>query len=178
VNPFLGEIRLMSFNFAPKGWAQCAGQTLSVQQNTALFALLGTYYGGNGVNTFQLPDLRSRVPIHMGSGPFGSYVIGEQAGVENVSLQITQIPDHNHSVAAINSFSSTNNAATPSNNTLAQSGTTGATEPCYAGGGSNVTTLNQASIQPTGNSLPHVNIQPYLAMNYCIAMSGIFPSRG
>ena len=168
---YLGEIRLFTFNFAPKGWAFCAGQLLSIQQNAALFALLGTYYGGNGVSTFQLPDLRSRVANHMGSGAGGSYTIGETGGVENVALLGNQLAPHIHMLQAVNS---PGNAVRPLNNFLAQSGTGNKAD--YAAG-TNLTNLNPASIQPAGNGLPHSNIQPYLALNYCIALRGIFPSR-
>ena len=174
MNPFLGEIRLMSFNFAPKGWAQCTGQLLSIQQNAALFAVLGTYYGGNGVQNFALPDLRSRVPVHMGSGPFGTYTIGEIAGFENVTLMITETPAHQHLFEAVNAAGG---ATRPFNKYLAQSGTTNPNDPRYAAGSGGTTVLNGASIQPNGGSQPHTNIQPYLAMNYCIAMQGIFPTR-
>lgn len=170
--PFLGEIRLYSFNFAPKGWAFCNGALLSIPQNTALFSLLGTYYGGNGIQNFALPDLRSRVPLHMGSGPGGTYTIGETAGEENVTLLLTQLPAHNHLLQAVNG---PGGAKAPLNNLLSQSGTT---YPRYATAGSNVVTLNPASIQPAGGNTPHSNIQPYLSMNYCIALAGIFPTRG
>ncbi len=170
-NQYLGEIRLFTFNFAPKGWAFCAGQLLPIQQYSALFALLGTYYGGNGVSTFQLPDLRSRVPNHMGSGAGGTYTIGEMAGVENVPLIANQLAPHIHMLQAVNS---PGGAFQPSGHLLAQSGTGNAA--VYAAP-SNLTSLNPASIQPAGNGLPHSNIQPYLALNYCIALTGIFPSR-
>jgi len=168
---YLGEIRLFTFNFAPKGWAFCAGQILSIQQNTALFALLGTYYGGNGVSTFQLPDLRSRVANHMGSGAGGTYGIGETGGVENVQLIANQLASHIHMLQAVNTAGTFQR---PNNTFLAQSGT--GNNACYAAP-SNLTALTPASIQPTGNGLPHSNIQPYLALNYCIALRGIFPSR-
>ena len=170
---YLGEIRLFTFNFAPKGWAFCAGQLLSIQQNAALFALLGTYYGGNGVSTFQLPDLRSRVANHMGSGAGGTYTIGENAGVENVQL-ISQSTGAAHPYAAGSEHSG--HLRTPNNTFLAQSGGTG-NKAVYADTSPISTTLNPASIQPAGNGLPHSNIQPYLALNYCIALRGIFPSR-
>lgn len=179
MDPFLGEIRLMSFSFAPKGWAMCAGQTLSIQQNTALFALLGTYYGGNGVSTFMLPDLRSRVPVHMGTPPGRSpYTIGQIGGVENVTLLSTQIPPHNHFVQAVNTVGLD---FKPIGQYFSQTEGTGARQQGYVPPGSgspppNSTTLNPASIQPVGGQ-PHSNIQPYLAMNYCIALTGIFPSR-
>lgn len=173
MDPFLGEIRLMSFNFAPKGWAQCAGQTLAINQNQALFALLGTYYGGNGTANFMLPDLRGRVPVHMGQSSSGTYAIGQQAGTENVTLNTSQLPQHNHLVQAVNTKGG---ALEPFNKFLAQSQGTGQGQPGYVAA-ANTTTLNPASIQPAGGTQPHTNIQPYLAMNYCIALQGIFPSR-
>lgn len=172
---FLGEIRLMSFNFAPKGWTPCNGQLLSIQQNTALFSLLGTFYGGDGVRTFGLPDLRGRVPLHMGQPngrPF--YTIGQIGGVENVTLLQTQIPTHIHFAGAVNSPGvsqhATNSllAQSRGNSTVDQRGYTSATA---------TTTLNPGSISNTGNNLPHSNMQPYLVMNYCVALQGIFPSR-
>lgn len=168
---YLGEIRLFTFNFAPKGWAFCAGQLLPIQQYSALFALLGTYYGGNGVNNFALPDLRSRVANSMGSGGGGNYVIGEMAGVENVSLNASQTPPHIHMLQAVNSPGT---SRAPIGNLLAQSGTT---TPRYASDASNLVSLTPASIQPAGNGVQHTNIQPYLALNYCISLVGIFPSR-
>jgi microcystin-dependent protein len=173
LDPFLGEIRLMSFMFAPRGWALCAGQTLGIQQNTALFSLLGTYYGGNGINTFMLPDLRGRVPVHMGQGSSGTYNIGQKGGTEYVTLSTDQIPQHNHLVQAVNT---TGNALGPMGNLLAQSIGTGQGQPGYVAA-ANTTTLNPASIQPAGNSQPHENRQPFLVMSYCIALQGIFPSR-
>jgi microcystin-dependent protein len=173
VDQYLGEIRLFTFNFAPKGWAFCAGQLLSIQQNTALFALLGTYYGGNGVNTFQLPDLRSRVPNHMGSGPGGTYGIGEIGGVENIQLFANQIPAHTHVFQATTTKGTSDRAFT---HMLGQSGGSTNSQAAYAAP-ANTTTLNPMSIQPAGNGLPHSNIQPYLALNYCISLTGIFPSR-
>ncbi len=173
MDQYLGEIRLFSFNFAPKGWALCSGQTLAINQYSALFALLGTYYGGNGVSTFQLPDLRSRVPNHMGSGAGGTYVIGETAGEENVQLLANQIPAHTHVFQATTTKGI---AEKPIGNILGQTNSTAPERLGYAAP-SNLTSLNPASIQPSGNGLPHPNIQPYLALNYCIALTGIFPSR-
>jgi microcystin-dependent protein len=170
-SPYLGEIRLFSFNFAPKGWAFCNGNLLSISQYQALFALLGTYYGGNGIQNFALPDLRSKVPLHMGSGGGSTYNIGETGGAENVTLLTTELPTHNHLLQAVNAAGAT---AKLFGHNIAQSGTT---YPRYAPGASNVVPLNPASIQPAGGSTPHGNIQPYLSMNYCIAMQGIFPSR-
>ena len=165
MDPYLGEIRLVSFNFAPKGWAFCNGQLMAINQNTALFSLLGTYYGGNGVSTFALPDMRSRVPQHMGSN------VGQIGGAEQVTLNVNQIPTHTHMLQAVNTPGV---GKKPINNLLAQSGST---YPRYASDATNLTPLNPASIQPTGSNQAHSNIQPYLAMNYCIALQGIFPSR-
>lgn len=168
-NQYLGEIRLMAFNFAPKQWAQCIGQLLSIQQNTALFALLGTNFGGNGVSTFGLPDMRGRAPVHQSP----NYVLGQMAGTETVTLNTTQIPQHQHFVQAVNG---PGGASRPINAMLARSAAASGGGAVYTGA-SNTTPLNQNSIQPYGNSQPHVNMQPYLAMTYCIALQGIFPSR-
>jgi microcystin-dependent protein len=175
LDPFLGEIRLLSFNFAPKGWAMCAGQTMQINTNAALFALLGTFYGGNGTTTFNLPDLRSRVPVHMGQPPGRAlYTIGQQAGNENITLNGTQIPSHNHMVNAVNTAGNTQR---PIGHLLSQSiGNSTVDQRGYVAA-ANTTTLNPGSISNTGNNVAHTNIQPYLAMNYCIALQGIFPSR-
>jgi microcystin-dependent protein len=167
--PFIGEIKMMSFNFPPRGWAFCNGQTLSIQQNAALFSLLGTTYGGNGTTTFQLPNLQSSVPLHQGSG----FVMGQTGGQENVQLNTTQLPQHNHLLAAVNSPGA---SAKGFDHFLAQSATT-VDAAVYLQGNTNLTTLNPASLQPAGSGAPHANIQPYLALNFCIALQGIFPSR-
>ncbi len=168
MQPYLGEIKLLPWNWAPKGWALCNGALLSINQNTALFSLLGTQYGGNGTTNFALPDLRSRVPISMGN----NYNIGEMGGVEMVTLLLNQLPAHQHLLEATNT---PGGAASPFDHTLAQSNPT--SDSRYASDASNLVTLNAASIQPTGGSQPHTNIQPYLVLSYCIALSGIFPSR-
>lgn len=162
--PFLGEIRLMSFNFAPQGWALCNGQLLPINQNQALFSLLGTTYGGNGQITFGLPDLRSRVPLHMGAG----HTLGERQGVEAVTLTIAQLPGHNHGLRG--SSAGTGGVSTPNGN--------------YLGGGNNVygtqgtlTSLSAATLTNAGGSQPHTNLQPYLTISFCIALQGIFPSQ-
>ena len=173
MDPFLGEIRLLSFTFAPKYWAQCAGQLLAINQNQALFSLLGTFYGGNGTTNFALPDLRGRVPVHMGQSSSGTYVIGQAAGTEAVTLNTGQMPQHNHNVQAVNSVGT---ADKPINKLLAQSVGTGQFQPGYVAAG-NTTTLTPASIQPNGGNQPHENRQPFLVMNYCIALAGIYPSR-
>jgi microcystin-dependent protein len=159
--PFLGELKLMSFNFPPKGWAMCNGQLLAINQNQALFSLLGTMYGGNGQTTFALPDLRGRVPIHVGAG----FNQGQAAGAEAQTVNIQQLPGHMHFV---NASSSNGNGANPGTLAQASNGYSGA---------SNLTTLQQSTISNVGGSQPHENRQPYLVLNWCIALVGIFPSR-
>jgi microcystin-dependent protein len=169
---FIGELRCFGFNFAPKGWALCDGQILSVQQNAALFSLLGTAYGGNGTTTFQLPNLQSRVPVHQGTDRSGTpYVNGEFGGQENVTLLVTEIPAHTHSIAATTNtavlkrpISGTRYAASSSGNTF------------YATPGS-LTAIAPSTVSATGGNQAHTNIQPYLTLTWCIALSGIFPSR-
>jgi microcystin-dependent protein len=165
--PFLGELRLFPFNFAPRGWAFCNGQILSIAQNTALFALLGTTYGGNGQTTFALPDLRGRVPISAGQGPgLTSYSLGETGGTETVTLIATQMPAHSH---LVNVSNATATSSRPNGNLPAAGGSY--TDP---GDGSH---FDAATVAPAGGSQPHENRQPYLTLNWCIALEGIFPSR-
>ena len=166
--PFLGEIRLFPYNFAPRGWAFCSGQLMSIAQNTALFALLGTTYGGNGQTTFGLPDLRGRVAVSSGQGPgLSFYNLGQQAGTETVTLTQSEMPMHSHLVNA--TLNDQNNSSRPSGAFLTAGNTYNATP--------DGTVMAPQMIQPSGNSQPHSNIQPYLALNYCIALEGIFPSR-
>ncbi|HEX3873948.1 MAG TPA: tail fiber protein [Solirubrobacteraceae bacterium] len=165
--PFLGEIRTFGFNFAPQGWAMCAGQLLAISQNSALFALIGTFYGGDGVTTFALPDLRGRVGINMGQGPgLSPYQLGEVSGSENVTLTTGQMPSHAH---ALNANAQQYTTTRPAGHVPAQGGTYAA----VADG----TTMNAAAIGPAGGNQPHTNIQPFLGLNFCIALEGIFPSR-
>lgn len=165
--PFIGEIRIFPYTFAPRGWAFCQGQLLSIAQNTALFALIGVTFGGNGQTTFGLPDIRGRAVIGAGQGPgLSPRTQGEAAGEETVTLLTTQMPMHNHLVAA---SSQPTNASRPAN-------------AFPSGGGayqtaSDGTTMNPSMIGAAGGSQPHDNMQPYLAINYCIALEGIFPSR-
>jgi microcystin-dependent protein len=162
-NRFLGEIRMVAFNFAPKGWASCDGQILSIQQNTALFSLLGTTFGGNGQTTFALPDLRGRAPLH----PSQSIALGQVGGAETNTLAINQMPAHNHAVSA---SSAARNAGSPANNTWAvQSANAYGTQPNA--------TMNPAALANSGGSAPHPNMQPYLTIHFCIALTGVFPSR-
>ncbi len=167
--PFLGEIRIFGFNFAPIGWAMCNGATMSIAQNTALFSLLGTTYGGNGVNTFALPNLQSRVPIHQGDGPgLSPYVIGQTGGIENVTLTTGEMPAHSHPVGA-NAAAAT--SARPAGNVPARLTVSGYGTPPDG------TTMNASMIGTVGGSQPHPNVQPYLVVSFCIALQGIFPSR-
>jgi microcystin-dependent protein len=170
---YLGEIRMFGFQFAPEGWAMCNGQTLAISQNTALFSLLGTTYGGNGTTTFQLPNLQSRVPIHQGQGTgLSPYVMGQIQGAENVALSIQQIPSHNHS---LNCNTGGGNAASPQSNFPAVEST--GTSLDYNTAATSGATMNPTALSLVGGGQPHTNIQPYLCVNFCIAMQGIFPSR-
>jgi microcystin-dependent protein len=165
---FLGEIRLYPYNFAPRGWMFCQGQTLPISQYTALFSLLGTTYGGNGVTTFVLPDLRGRLAISSGAGPgLANYQLGQASGTELVTLIQSEMPQHNHLVYATNGDST---AKTPAGNFPG-----GTASPVYAATPNG--TMNPQMVGVAGSGLPHENMQPYLVLNYCIAMSGIFPSR-
>jgi microcystin-dependent protein len=163
--PFLSEIKIMSFNFPPKGWALCNGQFLPINQNQALFALLGTVYGGNGQTTFALPNLRGRVPIHMGNGR----TLGEAAGSTAVTVNIQQLPTHTH---AANGTSVTASLDVPTNNLFATTVSTN-----IYGGPSSLAALNPGMVTNTGGSQPHNNMAPYLTLNFCIALQGIFPSQ-
>ena len=165
--PFLAEIRLMSFNFAPKGWAMCNGQFLPINQNQALFALLGTTFGGNGQTTFALPDMRARVPIHVGSG----FTLGQQGGEQAHTLSIAELPTHIH---VLNASTQAANAAlpfAPSGNILAVSPQQVYTAPA------NLTAMSPTSVTTVGGSQAHLNMQPFLTINFCIALQGIFPSQ-
>jgi len=163
--PFLGEIMIASFSFAPKGWALANGQLLPINQNQALFSLFGTTYGGDGRVNFALPDLRGRVPIHMGNG----HTIGERAGTESVTLIQTQLPAHNHFLSAVSVPPNSNN---PSGNSFANS-TPGELYTNAAGS----TTANPATIGSVGGNQPHNNMQPTLTLCFCVAIQGIFPSQ-
>jgi len=172
-DPWLGEIALVAFDFAPQGWAFCNGQLLSINQNTALFSLLGTTFGGDGRTTFALPDLRSRVPLCFGQGNgLSKYDWGGAGGVEGVTLSSGQMPVHTHSYTPQASAAG-GTALSPANGFWAES-PDGST--LYKTGASNASMAPQ-TIGNAGGSMPHENRQPYLALNYIIALQGIFPSR-
>jgi microcystin-dependent protein len=174
MDPFLGEIRMTGFNFAPIGWALCNGQLLAVAQYSALFDLLGTAYGGNGVNTFALPNLQSRVPIHQGQGAgLSAYVTGQEAGAERVTLSAQNLPAHSHTLVAQSTIPATEN---PNGAFLAAGSRSNPNLIYTASTGSNVT-MNPQAIQPTGASQPVGILPPYLCINFIIALEGIFPSR-
>jgi microcystin-dependent protein len=175
MEPFIGQLMLVGFNFAPRGWAFCNGQLLSIAQNTALFSLLGTTYGGDGITTFALPDLRGRAPLHFGQGPgLSNYVQGESTGSESVTLLITNLPAHNHPVLANNGVGNTNS---PEGAVLAGYGSSVPPEGPYTNASAN-TTLSPSAVGPTGGSQPMSVLQPLLVLNWIIATEGIFPSRG
>ena len=176
--PFLGQIALFPYNFAPRGWALCRGQLLPISQNTALFSLLGTIYGGNGTSNFSLPDLQGRVPIGGGQGPgLSNYTLGEEGGVETVSLLSSENASHNH---ALNATTDTGTVVTASANQLARpfsgSRASASNGLIYSSGAAN-TPLAPNALSITGSNLPHDNIQPSQVLSYCIALQGIFPSR-
>lgn len=164
---YIGEIRIYGFQFAPRGWAWCNGQVIGIAQNTALFSLLGVAYGGNGQTSFALPDLRSRVPVHFGQGPgLSGYQLGAQVGDESVTLRQAELPTHNHTVVA---SSQPPNASRPGGAFPAANG-------AYQAATDN-TTMNAAMVQGGGGNEAHENRQPLLALNFCICMEGLFPSR-
>ena len=169
--PYVGEIRMFAGNFPPNGWMFCEGATLPISENDVLFQLIGTTYGGDGQETFNLPNLASRVPIHMGTGPDATtYQLGELAGTEQETLTIQQIPSHSH---PLTTTSSLGNDGLPVGKILAQSGST--IRPYYEDTPTNA--MNAASITPAGGSQPHENTQPFLCINFIISLFGVFPSQ-
>jgi microcystin-dependent protein len=178
MNPYLGQILMVAFNFAPVGWALCNGQILSIAQNTALFSLLGTTYGGDGISNFALPNLQGRVAIHQGQGAgLSPYIIGNVGGTENVTLTTTQMPSHNHLINVNNTLGT---AADPTNSIQAQAGSGDPRNPSLISQFTSAAatgTMAQNAVSMTGGSQPHANIQPYLTINFIIALQGIFPSR-
>jgi microcystin-dependent protein len=170
-DPFVAEIRIFPFNFAPKGWAFCDGQLLPISQNTALFSLLGTTYGGDGKSTFALPDLQGSVPVQPGQGQgLSLYDLGQMGGAENITLLESEIPLHTHTVSA----STSDGIEQSPVNSLLATGVGGIT--LYAAPGA-ATQLSPNALALAGGSLPHNNMMPYLTLNFCIAMQGVFPAR-
>ncbi len=169
--PYVGEIRMFAGNFPPNGWMFCEGQTLPISENDVLFQLIGTTYGGDGQETFNLPNLASRVPIHMGTGPDGTtYQLGEMAGAEQVTLATTQIPAHTHPLTA---SASAGNSPNPQNNVVSQ---TDGTISLYIADPPGAA-MNAGAISPAGGSQPHENCQPFLCINFIISLFGVFPSQ-
>jgi microcystin-dependent protein len=169
---FVAEIRIVAYNFAPKGWAMCNGQLLPISQNTALFSLLGTTYGGDGKSTFALPDLQGSVPIQAGQGAgLSLYDLGQQSGVESVTLLSTEMPVHTHGLQASDVGPDDNDPA--GDKVLTSASGAG----IYNSATGPQTQMNVQSLSVAGSSLPHNNLQPYLVLNFIIAMQGIFPPR-
>ncbi|HMJ76532.1 MAG TPA: tail fiber protein [Iamia sp.] len=169
VEPYVGQISMAGFNFAPRGWALCNGQIMSIAQNSALFSLLGTQFGGNGQTTFGLPDLRGRVPVHQGQGTgLTNRTMGELSGSETVTLITSEMPQHNH---LINVTSGDSTVKNPANNVLG-----GTATPTYAVA-PNGNFMNGQTLTLTGGNQPHQNMQPYQVISFIIALEGIFPSR-
>jgi microcystin-dependent protein len=172
--PYVGEIRMFAGNFAPAGWAFCNGQTMAISQNQVLFALLGTTFGGDGVQTYNLPDMQGRVPVHFGQGPGLSNVnVGDRSGVETVTLTANQVPSHNHPWTAMGAAGSADKEKLPggylANGPL----------PVYDNAATPATTtqLNPSMTAPVGGNQPHSNMGPYVCVNFIVALQGIFPSQ-
>ena len=177
MEPFIGTIMAFGFNFAPRGWAECNGQLLPISQNSALFSLLGTTYGGDGKTTFGLPDLRGRTAIHQGHGAgLSDRRMGTKTGEESVTLSLNQIPAHKHNLKASASIA---DQASPENSLLAipTENAIGANVMTYEDNTGNLKNMNTASIENNGGGQGHSNMQPSLTINYCIALVGIYPSR-
>jgi microcystin-dependent protein len=170
MDPYIGEVRLVGFNFAPVDWALCNGQQLSISENSTLYTLIGTTYGGDGVNTFNLPNLQGRTPVHQGTNGSNTYVIGQLGGAENVTVLANQYPAHTHTLSA--SSNTSGGVNNPNGNVLGElANVYSATAPNGTMGSS---TLSPAA----GGNQPHNNLQPFLAMNWIIALYGIYPSQG
>jgi microcystin-dependent protein len=169
--PYVGEIRMFAGNFAPLGWNFCDGTMLSIGENTTLHQLIGTTYGGDGQTTFQLPDLRGRVPLHMGQGTgLNNYIIGQSGGLNEVTLSVGQLPSHSHNMNASGAIA---NASSPTNAILAAS----SQATVFYGVAPDGDAMHQSTIGSAGGSQPHSNLQPYVCISFIIALQGLFPSQ-
>jgi microcystin-dependent protein len=172
--PFLGEIRMFGFNFPPRGWAFCSGQLLPISQNTALFSILGTTYGGNGTSTFALPNLQGAAPMNSGQGPgLTNRVLGETGGSPAVTLITTQMPIHSHTLECSTNLADQHGAA----GNIPAPGVARRGQNFYASAGGTNPAMQSSLVGLAGGSLPHNNLPPFLAVNFCIALQGIFPAR-
>lgn len=176
--PYMGEIKIISWNYPPKGWVFCNGQTLPINQNQALFSLFGTSYGGNGQTTFGLPNMQGRVPVHMGSG----FIVGQVGGETTHTLKVSEMPQHNHNIRADGSTAAGSNFSTPAATEMfgqslgvPSSGTNFAVSPYGAAPPAGV--LAPGTVTNSGGNQPHDNMQPYLVLNFVVALQGVFPSR-
>ena len=165
--PYIAEIRIFGFRFAPRGWAQCTGELLPIEQNQSLYSLLGTTYGGDGRVEFALPDLRSRTPMHVGSSGGDNHPLGEQKGEETVTLSVAEMPSHTHTIVA---SSDDPNQSTGVDTYLAAAN-------IWAEPGTSLVTMEDGAFTSTGGGQPYDNMQPYITLNYCIALEGTFPPR-
>ncbi|HEV3351663.1 MAG TPA: tail fiber protein [Acidimicrobiales bacterium] len=174
-NPFVAEIRIFAGNFAPRSWALCNGQLLSISQNTALFSLLGTTYGGNGTSNFALPNLQGMAPLGRGQGSgLSDRLLGETAGVPAVTLLVSEIAQHSHAVTAVDGAGSTTGVV---NATWAKATEGRRAENLYSAPGTSPPSMNFSALSVTGGNLPHNNMPPYLTLNFIIALQGVYPSR-
>ena len=172
MDPFVAEIRILGFNFAPKGWAFCDGQLMPISQNTALFSLLGTTYGGDGKSTFALPDMQGNAPMHPGQGPgLSLHDLGETGGSETVTLLESEIPSHAHALTADPNVAETPD---PTINSLARGSSINAYQ---TNANANLVTMSDSAVAPAGGDQPHNNMMPYLTLNFCIALQGVYPPR-
>lgn len=175
MDPYIGEIRMFAGNFAPRGWALCNGQLLAISQNTALFSLLGTYYGGDGRTTFALPNLQGAAPVGQGQGPgLTDRALGESGGETQVTLLQSEMPTHNHTVSASTNGST---GSDPTNSVWAVGGQTRGGVPLYNANANPPATMNPAAISRSGGDQPHNNMPPSLGLNFIIALQGIYPPR-
>lgn len=175
--PYVGEIRIFAGNFAPVGWAFCDGQQMAIAENETLYQLIGTTYGGDGVSTFNMPDMRGRAPVHWGTSAGQTYALGQKAGAETVTLTNLQLPQHAHSVLSSTTPATSNTPGATSIFADVGPAAAVAMNAYVPYNGANQVTLASASVTPAGGSQPHENMQPYLGLNFIISLYGIFPSQ-